>query len=126
MRAVRPIFIAAALFNLFVGAAMMAAPAWVGELAGSPYHPAALLTVRTAGLLIAVFGIGYAFVAADPLRNRDLIRLGIIGKSSFIAFVAVACVDGALPWRALLSVLADIVFVALFLISLRLVDSQPN
>lgn len=112
--AVRAIFIAAALVNLAIGLAMTIAPVAFGASAGIDYRPPAELPARTAGLLIAVFGIGYAFVAARPAANRDLVRLGIIGKLAFVALVTVVWLAGDVPTRAALLVSGDLVFAALF------------
>lgn len=112
--ATRAIFAAAALFNLGIGLTMLFAPAMFGASAGIVYSSDALLSVRSAGLLIAVFGIGYAMVARRPTANRDIIRLGIIGKSAFVTLVAVAWATGAVPASQALLVSADLVFAALF------------
>lgn len=110
----RAIFIAAALFNLAIGLAMTIAPVAFGASAGIDYPPPAELPARSAGLLIAVFGIGYAFIAARPAANRDLMRLGIIGKLAFVALVAFGWLEGDVPTRAALLVSGDLVFAALF------------
>ena len=85
-----------------------------------------LLGLRQLGALIGSFGFGYAFVAARPAVNRDLIRLGIIGKSSFTSVVAVAFLTGLLPLAAALPAAIDVLFVLLFLWALRQISaSEP-
>lgn len=114
MLATRAIFAVASLFNLAIGLAMVFAPAEFGTGADIVYPREALLSIRTTGLLIAVFGIGYALVAARPGDNRGIIRIGIIGKLAFVSLCAAAWASGDVPTSQALFVTGDLVFAALF------------
>ena len=107
----RIVFIVAALFNLAVGLAMLLAPAAV---TGAAAAPAELLVSRTAALLIATFGIGYAMVAWQPRDHRGIVVLGIIGKASLVATVAVMAAQGQVPMSVAALVGGDLLFVLLF------------
>jgi hypothetical protein len=109
----RGLFAFAAFYNLAVGGAMLAAPARVAEQlnisgGGAPF------AVAMAGLLIAVFGIGYAMVSAAPAKNRGIVWIGLIGKIGAAALAAVQFNAGVIPLNTFLLGMGDLIFVALF------------
>ncbi len=118
MNSWQKVFALAALFNFAVGLPLVVAPAAMLAIVSS--DPAGdLLPARMAGVLIATFGIGYAMVARQPEGRRDIVRLGVIGKSAIVAMVAVLWLAGEIaPVSAALSC-GDLLFAALFLFYLR-------
>ena len=60
--------------------------------------PELVLPVQTVGVLVALFGIGYHWVANDPVTNRGMLVLGfwskLLGPLMGLRFL----VDGTLPW----------------------------
>jgi len=116
----RALFGIVAVLNLVVGLALVLVPARVVAFAGlGPVQGADITLVYFAGTMIALFGYGYARIAADPVGYRPLIHIGAAGKLLAIA-------SAALPWALglagprLVRVLApDAVFAILFLDYLR-------
>jgi hypothetical protein len=110
----RGLFGFAAFWNAAVGGAMLAAPARVAAQLnvggdGAPY--AAAMT----GLLIGVFGIGYAMVAREPVRNRGIVWIGLASKVGAAVLGAMQYVSGALPASAFALGMIDLAFAAGFL-----------
>lgn len=109
----RGLFAFAAFYNLAVGGAMLAAPARVAEQlnisgSGGPF------AVAMAGLLIAVFGVGYAMVSAAPAKNRGIVWIGLIGKVGAAVLATVQFNASIIPFNTFLLGMGDLVFVALF------------
>ena len=117
MRVWTVVFVLAAVFNFAVGLPMLIAPeamlAGLGEAV-----PDDLLMTRLASLLIAVLGIGYAMVARDPVANRPILWLGVIGKAPIPLLVWQSGGAAVLSSPAFLLSLGDLAFAALFLIYL--------
>lgn len=109
----RGLFAFAAFFNLAIGGAMMAGAPGVAEQLNI-FGPGAHYAVIMAGLLIAVFGIGYALVAAAPANNRGIAWIGVIGKTGAAALAAAQFNAGVIPFNTFLLGTGDLVFVALF------------
>lgn len=109
----RGFFAFAAFYNLAVGGAMLAASERAAAAlnisgAGGPF------AMAMAGLLIAVFGVGYAMVAAAPAKNRGIVWIGVIGKIGAAALAGVQFQAGAIPLSTFLLGMGDLVFVVLF------------
>lgn len=109
----RGLFGFAAFYNFAVGGAMLAAPERVCEQlnisgAGGPF------AVAMAGMLIAVFGVGYAMVSAAPAKNRGIVWIGLIGKVGAAVLATIQFNAGIIPQSTFLLGIGDLVFVALF------------
>lgn len=92
---------------------MLAAPARIAMQlnvsgAGAPF------AVALAGMLIAVFGVGYALVSHTPALNRGIVWIGLIGKLGAVILGALQYTIGVLPATALALAGGDLVFVVLF------------
>jgi len=109
----RGLFAFAAFYNLAVGGAMMAASARVATQLNI-FGPGGAYAVMLAGLLIAVFGIGYAIVAAAPAKNRGIVWMGVIGKAGAAGLAAAQFSAGAIPFNTFLFGLGDLVFMLAF------------
>jgi hypothetical protein len=109
----RGLFAFAAFVNLAVGGAMAAAPARVAEQLGvtGPGGPYAITMV---GMMIAVFGVGYAIVARNPAGNRGIVWIGIVGKLGAAALAAMQYAAGLIPTSTFALGMGDVVFAALF------------
>lgn len=121
----RGLFAFAAFVNLAVGGGMMAASSTVAERLGVT-GPGAPFAIFMIGMMIAVFGVGYAIVARDPARNRALVWIGIIGKSGAVAIGAAQYAAGALPFSTFTLSMGDAVFAALFALFLWKGPRAPN
>lgn len=117
MRIWTVIFVVAALFNFAVGLPMLVAPETMLAGLGQPV-PDDLLMTRLASLLIVVLGIGYAMVARDPVANRPILWLGVIGKAPIPLLVWQSGGAAALSSSAFLLSLGDLAFATLFLLYL--------
>ena len=108
------VFWVAALFNFAVGLPMLLAPETLLPLIGQPV-PADLLMTRLAALLIVVLGIGYGMVARNPVANRPILWLGVLGKAPIPLLVWQTGGAAALASSAFILSLGDLAFAALFL-----------
>lgn len=115
MKVWRTIFAVAAIYNLAVGGAMIAAPERIADQLEVSGEGGLYLTVM-AGILIAVFGIGYALVAAAPAKHRGIVWIGMIGKAGVVLLTgARVFLDGVvMPAQQIALPMGDLVFVALF------------
>jgi hypothetical protein len=109
----RIVFALAAVFNLGVGYMIVTDPA---SMAAQPFtgSPQEALLIKSCGWMIGVFGVGYGLVALDPLGNRGIVFLGIIGKLAMPAFAYPLYQSGAIPFESFALTLGDLVFVVLF------------
>jgi hypothetical protein len=107
------VFGLAAIFNLAVGLPMLLAPEVFFSLTGQP-APADLLFVRMSGGLIAVFGVGYAMVARNPMAHRGIAFIGVIGKIIAPAILWFYYQAGAISFSNFAMGLGDLAFAALF------------
>jgi hypothetical protein len=109
----RIVFGLAAAFNIAVGYLIVTDP---GSLSAQPFTGSAqeALLIKSCGWLIGVFGVGYALVALQPLANRGIAFLGIIGKLAMPVFAYPLYASGAIPFESFALTLGDLVFVALF------------
>ena len=109
----RRLFTIAALFNLVGGIPALVAPNVVLARLGMAPLPHDLF-VRTSGLMIVLFGIGYWLVGRDFSR-RELAWLGAVGKvGAFLLFLS-AWRGGTLPFRGFALGIADLFFAGAFL-----------
>lgn len=69
----------AAGYNLLAGAGMLCLVHEGYKLLGIE-KPELQLPVQLVGILVAVFGLGYALVAIDPITNRNVLLLGFLTK----------------------------------------------
>ena len=115
MRFWRFFFGFAGLYNLVIGAGMLfgshAIAAQLGLSAG-----AELYFIEFIGMMIAVFGVAYLRVAADPPAGRGLVFIGLLGKLGAAALTTAHQHD--LPPSTVALGLSDIPFALLFLIFL--------
>ncbi|WP_425618672.1 hypothetical protein NA78x_002382 [Anatilimnocola sp. NA78] len=90
---------AAAIYNLAWGSLAIFWPnlafAWAGmEL---PNYPSLWQCI---GMIVGVYGVGYAIAAYDPVRHWPIVLVGLLGKVfGPIGFVW-AALQGELPWIA--------------------------
>jgi hypothetical protein len=109
----RIVFGLAAAFNIVVGYQIVTDPA---SLSAQPFTGSAqeALLIKSCGWLIAVFGVGYGLVALQPLANRGIAFLGIIGKLAMPIFAYPLYQSGAISFESYALTLGDLVFVVLF------------
>ena len=65
--------------------------------------------------VVAVFGLGYYWVAQDVERNRNIIKMGVLGKLIVFALVIPAWLSGEVTLLGAASATVDLVFTILFI-----------
>ncbi len=114
---VRVLFLIASVYDLVLGLAFAWGfktiyPRFGIEL---PNHDA---YVQLPGYLIAIFGIGFLFVAFNPAKNRPLIFLGILLKLAFTGVALGHWFSDGIPTIYTVFAILDLIFAALFLSAL--------
>jgi len=101
---------AAAIYNLAWGSFAIFLPTKAFEWARMPLpnYPSLWQCI---GMIVGVYGIGYAIAAYDPVRHWPIVLVGLLGKVfGPIGFVWAAC-QGELPWIAgLVNVTNDLIW----------------
>ena len=80
-----------------------------------PNHPG---YIQFGAAVIAIFGIGFAFVARDPERNRDIIKLGVLLKLAYAGTVLSYRAQGRIPAMWVPFAWIDLAFLLAFLAAL--------
>jgi uncharacterized membrane protein HdeD (DUF308 family) len=90
--------VAAAIYNLTWGGFVVLFPLVAFELAemDPPRYPAIWQCV---GMIVGVYGVGYAIAARDPLRHWPIVLVGLLGKVFGPIGFLMAASRGELPWR---------------------------
>ena len=98
--------LAAAAYNLLWGAAVVAAPQAFFRWAEMelPRYPEIWQCV---GMIVGVYGFGYAIAAFDPLRHWPIVLVGLLGKVLGPIGFAVALARGVFPPRFALTILTN-------------------
>jgi hypothetical protein len=110
---IRVLFVIAALYDGVLGLVFLAAPDWPFRQFNitPPNHPG---YVQFPAMLLLIFGLMFAAVAWDPIRNRGLIVYGILLKVSYCAVAGAywAFLDVPVIWKPF--VVIDAVMAVLF------------
>lgn len=98
--------LAAAVYNLLWGAVVILAPNALFNWAGMelPRYPEIWQCV---GMIVGVYGIGYAIAAFDPLRHWPIVLVGLLGKILGPIGFLFALVQGVFPLRFALTILTN-------------------
>ena len=111
--------IAAAAYNIVWGAWVVLFPEAMFQWSGvsPPLYPQIW---QCFGMIVAVYGIGYAIAARSPFQYWPLVLVGLVGKIlGPIGFLQAAAV-GHLPWSfGLFVVTNDLIWIAPFALILR-------
>ncbi len=91
------VLFAAAGYNLIWGGWVVLFPSMGFELAGltPPRYPQIWQCV---GMIVGVYGVGYAIAALDPMRHWPIVFVGLLGKVLGPLGFLDAAVRGTLPW----------------------------
>jgi energy-converting hydrogenase Eha subunit E len=110
----RLMFRLAGLFNVAVAIPLWIAPVALSKLFGFEPVPTDILYTDLFAVLVITFGIGYWRIGADPVRNRVMVEMGIIGKLLVVLVGYQHFLAGttSLPFAALVT--GDLVWASLF------------
>ena len=100
----------AAVYNIVFGAWAVLLPGSAFELAGldQPNYPEIWQCV---GMIVGVYGIGYAIAARDPIRHWPIVFVGLLGKIlGPIGFLAAVLQDRVPIEAGLIIVTNDLVW----------------
>ncbi len=93
----RAALIAAAVYNILWGGWVVLFPETAFRLAGMD-PPRYSEIWQCVGMIVGVYGVGYAIASRDPFRHWPIVLVGLLGKVfGPIGFVD-AALSGALPW----------------------------
>jgi hypothetical protein len=95
----RRVLWAAAAYNIAFGAWAVLWPAQWFELGGMEV-PDKLFVWQCVGMIVGVYGVGYACAAPRPLRHWPIVLVGFLGKVFGPIGFLDAALRGDLPWRA--------------------------
>lgn len=87
----------AAVYNLVWGAAVVLFPLVWFEFAGMvpPRYPQIW---QCLGMVVGVYGVGYAIAARDPFRHWPIVLVGLLGKLFGPIGFVLAASSGTFPW----------------------------
>lgn len=104
------VLFAAAVYNLAWGFWVVVFPFSIFRVMGmaTPNYPQIWQCV---GMIVGVYGIGYAIAATDPVRHWPIVLVGFLGKIfGPIGFIQ-AATTGALPWSfGIINVFNDLIW----------------
>lgn len=88
MRYIKNLFVFGAIWNLVAGILFTYLSLFSRESLSYLIKiiPNNMLWFHIVIFIIVVFGIGYYWISTDPQRNRDIIKLGVIGKIGVFIF----------------------------------------
>ena len=125
------VLLAAAVYNIAWGAFAVLAPTapfpWIGL--EPPRYPELWQCI---GMIVGVYGVGYALAARDPFRHWPIVLVGLLGKIFGPIGYVWSAAQGGLPWIGGLTILTnDLIWWVPFALILRGAarahrDAQPK
>ncbi|MDP9139377.1 MAG: hypothetical protein M3O62_01110 [Pseudomonadota bacterium] len=109
----RKLFGTAALFNGLAGLSILGFGRQMATLFGFP-APENLLFSQITGMVVVLFGIGYAMEARHPGENRAAVVIGMYGKIGIVVLAAGHVIAGTVNWVFPALAGADLVYAFLF------------
>ena len=115
---IKKLFVIAALYDFILGVIFLVAWKQLYNDFGVtlPNHAG---YVQFGAALVAIFGIGFWFVAQNPERNRDIIKMGILLKIAYSGVVLGHYFFGLVPGVWMPFAWCDLIFLGLFVVALR-------
>ena len=100
------VLLAAAAYNILWGASVVLFPQWFFIFAGMelPLYPEIWQCV---GMIVGVYGLGYAIAAYDPVRHWPIVLVGLLGKIFGPIGFVMALVEGTFTLRAGLTIITN-------------------
>ncbi len=115
----RRMLLGAAVYNVLWGAWAIIFPGAMFRLVGIPVPNYPELW-QCIGMIVGVYGVGYAIAAFDPTRHWPIVFVGLLGKVLGPIGMLDALLRGAFPWKfALVCAANDLVWWVPFALVLR-------
>ena len=76
--------------------------------------PESMMTFYAFLAAVFIFGMGYYWTSKDVQRNRDIIKMGILGKIAVFALFLTYTISGEVTLMGLVAATVDLVFAGLF------------
>jgi hypothetical protein len=108
----RLLFTVAAIFNAVVGLGMLLTYGLLAPRLGFPPQPTVWMHI--VALIVLVFGYAYWRIAKDPVRFREYVVLGIVGKLAFVIAIYGHFLAGDATAALAVLVTGDLIFAGLF------------
>jgi len=108
----RTLFTVAAIFNALVGLGILLAYDLLAPWFGFPPQPT--VWIHIVALAVLLFGYVYWRIASDPVRYREYIVLGVIGKLAFVVAIYGHFLAGDAKVALAALVTCDLFFAVLF------------
>lgn len=124
----RILFVISAVWN-FAGAIpglMDAAGMFEREFGRDLVDPVMVAVYRGAWGTAFLYGIGFLIVAANPVRHTGIVLMGGTGKALFAINLLLMHLNGWTSPFAILIILGDIIFIALFVAYFATIKRQGN
>jgi hypothetical protein len=125
----RNVLLAAAIYNIVWGAWAVLFPNAYFDWAGMtrPVYPEIWQCV---GMIVGVYGVGYAIAAFNPMRHWPIVFVGLMGKILGPLGFAKALLDGTFTWKAGLNIITNdliwwVPFTIIVLAALRKLVTRP-
>jgi hypothetical protein len=96
----RGVLLLAGIYNLAWGAAVIVFPVASYRWCGFPDSQASMPLWQCLGMIVGVYGIGYAIAAFDPVRHWPVVLVGLLGKVLGPIGMVHAIWNGTLPMTA--------------------------
>jgi hypothetical protein len=109
----RLVFAAAGIYDLAIGITFLGFGAQLYDATGVP-HPNHWSYIQFGALLLMIFGLMFFAIAADPVRNRNLIPYGILLKLAYVGLATFYWVTTGIPMLFKPFVIIDAVMLVLF------------
>ena len=112
-------FLAAALYDIVLGAVFVIAGASILTAFGMTLPPH-IAYIQLAAIFILVQGLSYWLVYRDPLGNLGIVRIGVVYKAAYAGLAAWYLVLGTLPSVFFIPwAIIDVAFLVGFVLFLR-------
>ncbi len=76
--------------------------------------PESMMCFYAFSAAVFIFGMGYYWTSKDVQRNRDIIKMGILGKITVFALFLTYTIFGEVTLMGLMAAIVDLVFAGLF------------
>lgn len=108
------LFHSAAAFNLGVGTFFILLPEMAYELMTGAAAPQSPAIAWMFGMVVIVFGLGYAWAGRNFNANRAIVKLATVGKSAAFLVGLVAYLAGHMTLPAVAGASVDLIYALLF------------